>query len=107
MTRDKGDKGQVPLSPAADENIRLYLQTLSMIPLERMTKPTLEQLSVMMITVLEKTPHYKMAEEAKADIMHDGVRLAAAFKDVPKDNPLAKAVKEWEKYANSEDIYKG
>ena len=90
---------------AADENIRLYLQTLSMIPLERMTKPTLEQLSAMMITVLEKTPHYKMTEEAKADIMHDGVRLAAAFKDVPEDNPLAKAVKEWEKYANSEDIY--
>lgn len=90
---------------AANENIRLYLQTLSMIPLERMTKKTLEQLSAMMIAVLEKTPQYKLSEEARVDIMHDGVRLAAAFKNVPQGNPLSKAVKEWETYANSDEIY--
>lgn len=90
---------------AANENIRLYLQTLSMIPLERMTKKTMEQLSAMMIAVLEKTPQYKMQEEAKADIMHDGVRLAAAFKTVPEGNPLIKAVKAWEVYANNQEIY--
>lgn len=88
-----------------DEHIRLYLQTLSMIPLDRMSKRTLELLSAMMITVLEKIPNCNLTVEARADIMHDGVRLAAAFNNVTAGNPLYKAVKEWESYANNEEVF--
>ena len=90
---------------AESDKMRLYLQTLSMIPLEKMTKPTQEMLAKMLELVLERMPKQELTEEQKVDVMHDGVVLAASLKDAPADSPVVRAVKEWEEYANDDTIY--
>lgn len=90
---------------AESDKICLYLQTLSMIPLEKMTKQTQEMLAKMLELVLERMPKQELTEEQKVDIMHDGVVLAASLKSAPSDPPVSKAVKAWEAYANDDAIY--
>lgn len=90
---------------AESDKMCLYLQTLSMIPLEKMTKQTQEMLAKMLEQVLERMPKQELTEEQKVDIMHDGVVLAASLKNAPADSPIASAVKEWEAYANDDAIY--
>ena len=86
-------------------DIRLYLQTLALIPKERMSERTQEHLDAMMTTILESLPKQDMPEEKKSDILHDAVCLAASLKNMPADSPLGKAVKGWEAYATSDQIY--
>ncbi len=86
-------------------DIRLYLQTLALIPVERMSNRTQEHLAAMMKVVLESLPKQDMPEEKKSDILHDGVLLAASFNDMPADSMIGKAVKAWEVYATSEQTY--
>ncbi len=88
-----------------NRDIRLYLQTLALIPEERMSERTQEHLAIMMRSILESVPKQDMPEEYKIDIMHDGVRLAASFKHMPVDSAIGKAVKEWEAYATNDQIY--
>ena len=83
----------------------LYLQTLSMIPLDKMTKQTQETLSKMLEQVLERMPKQELTEKQKVDIVHEGVVLAASLKNAPSDSPISKAVKAWEAYANDDAIY--
>lgn len=90
---------------AESDKMCLYLQTLSMIPLEKMTKQTQAMLANMLEQVLERMPKQELTEEQKVDIMHDGVVLAASLKNAPADSPIASAVKEWEAYANDDAIY--
>ena len=90
---------------AESDKMRLYLQTLSMIPLEKMTNPTQEMLAKMLELVLERMPKQELTEEQKVDVMHDGVVLAASLKDAPAYSPVMSAVKEWEAYANDDAIY--
>jgi hypothetical protein len=87
------------------EHLRLYLQTLSMVPLDKMTQNTQEQLAVMLKSLLERIPKQDVSEDTKVDIMHDGVVLAASLKDAKKPDVLVEAVKQWEDYANSQEVY--
>lgn len=90
---------------ADSEKRRLYLQTMSMIPFDCITGPTKEKMASMMLNILECVPNQDISEECKADIMHDGVRLAASLKSASIGASLEKAVKQWEEYAlNSENF---
>lgn len=90
---------------AESDKMRLYLRTLSMIPLEKMTKSTQEMLAKMLELVIERIPKQELTEEQKVDVMHDGVVLAASLKDAPADSPVVSAVKKWEAYANDDAIF--
>ena len=87
------------------DDIRLYLQTLTLIPLELMTVSTKRMLAQMLISVLERVDSFGIEEERKTDIMHAGVDLAKALKDNAKETFLVEAVKKWGEYAQREDIY--
>lgn len=87
------------------ELMRLYLQTLAQIPLDKMSGNTQEYLAEMMQLLMERISNKNLSEEQKVDIMHDGVYLAASLKDAPSDSPVAKALMVWEEYANNEGIY--
>lgn len=90
---------------AVAEHLHLYLQTLSMIPIEKMTPKTQNQLAAMLRTLMERIPKQDIAEEQKVDILHDGVLLAASLKSVTKPAALVEAVNLWREYAESEEIY--
>ena len=90
---------------AVTEHSRLYLQTLSMIPVEKMSPTTQGQLANMLKTLLDRMPKQDISEEQKVDIMHDGVVLAASLKDVTIPASLVEAVKLWGDYAQSDAIY--
>lgn len=90
---------------AVAEHMHLYLQTLSMIPLEKMSKATQEQLAVMLEAILERVPMQNILEEQKVDVMHDGVVLASSLKETKAPKSLVRVLKEWETYANNEEIY--
>lgn len=87
------------------EQLRLYLQTLSMVPLDKMSQKTQEQLAVMLKSLLERIPKQDVSEETKVDIMHDGVALAASLKDAKKPDALVEVVNQWEEYAHNEEVY--
>lgn len=90
---------------AVSEHSRLYLQTLSMVPIEKMTPSTQGQLANMLKTLIVRMPKQDISEELKVDIMHDGVVLAASLKNVTKPATLVEAVKLWSEYAKNEEIY--
>lgn len=90
---------------AVAEHLRLYIQTLTMIPFEKMSSNTQEQLAVMLQALLVRIPKQNISEEEKVDIMHDGVALAAALKNYTAPASLVEAVKQWEEYANSDEVY--
>lgn len=90
---------------AVAEHMHLYLQTLSMIPIDKMSKATQEQLAVMLEAILERMPNQNILEEQKVDVMHDGVVLAASLKETKAPKSLVAVLKKWETYANSEEIY--
>ncbi len=90
---------------AVAEHLRLYIQTLMMIPLDKMSGNTQNQLAVMLKALLERIPKQNISEEEKVDIMHDGVALAASLKEATEPVVLVEAVKQWEEYANSEEVY--
>lgn len=90
---------------AVAEHLRLYIQTLMMIPLEKMSNNTQEQLAVMLKSLLVRIPKQNISEEEKVDIMHDGVALAASLKEATEPASLVEAVKQWEEYANNEEVY--
>lgn len=92
-------------SHAESDRMRLYLQMLSLIPFEHMTKATRENLSKMMEQILERVPKQNFSEERKADIMHDGVVLAASLKGVASETPVEAAILKWADYASSEATY--
>lgn len=87
------------------EHLRLYIQTLMMIPLDKMSSNTQNQLAVMLKALLERIPKQNISEEEKVDIMHDGVALAASLKEATGPDSLVEAVKFWKEYANSEEVY--
>ena len=90
---------------AVSEHSRLYLQTLRMVPIEKMTPPTQGQLANMLKNLMVRMPKLDISEELKVDIMHDGVVLAASLKNVTKPATLVESVKLWAEYAQNEDIY--
>ena len=87
------------------DDIRLYLQTLALIPLDRMTNATRRMLAEMMTSVLERVRNFGIEEERKTDIMHAGVNLAKALKSQAKDLALVEAIKKWGEYAEQDEIY--
>jgi hypothetical protein len=89
---------------AGSDMIRLYLQTLSMIPVEKMTKTTQNHLARMMELIIQRIPKQGLSEEQKVDIMHDGVRLAASLKHITNSSSIMDAVRLWEEYANSDNF---
>lgn len=90
---------------AVVEHLRLYIQTLMMIPLDKMSSNTQDQLAVMLKALLVRIPKQNISEEEKVDIMHDGVALAASLKEATAPDSLVEAVNLWEEYANSEEVY--
>ena len=90
---------------AVAEHMHLYLQTLSMIPIEKMSMATQEQLANMMGAILERIPKQNILEEQKVDIMHYGLVLAASLKEAKAPKSLVGVLKEWETYANNEEVY--
>lgn len=87
------------------DDIRMYLQTLKLIPLERMTSATKKMLAQMLISVLERVEGFGIEEERKTDIMHAGVNLARSVKDKTSDKYLIEAIDRWGEYAQREDVY--
>ena len=90
---------------AESDKIRLYLLTLSKVPLDKMTIITQKLLAEMMKLVLKRMPMQDFSEEQKVDIMHAGVVLAASLKGTPDDSLVANAIKMWEEYAKNDTIY--
>ena len=90
---------------AESDKIRLYLLTLSKVPLDKMTKITQKLLAEMMKLVLERMPKQDFTEEQKVVIMHAGVVLAASLKGSPGDSLVASAIKMWEEYAKNDTSY--
>ena len=90
---------------AVSDHLCFYLQTLSMIPVEKMTPKTQGQLANMLKTLLTRIPLQDISEEHKVDIMHDGVVLAASLKEEAEPAALVEAVKLWGDYAQSEAIF--
>ena len=87
------------------EQMRLYLQTLSRISIDKMTNATQEQLGGMLHSIMERIPNLDIQEESKVDIMYDGVNLASTLKSVTKPAVLVEAVRQWEEYANDVQVY--
>lgn len=88
------------------DHIRIFLQTLSQIPIEKMSKSTTQEyLAKMMKLLMERITKMNLSEEQKVDIMHDGVCLAANLKKAPAGSAIADAVKIWEEYANNDGVY--
>ncbi len=87
---------------AVSDNTRLYLQTLRLIPIEKMTPRTQNQLAIMLKTLMTRITKQKDPKEW-VDIMHDGVSLAASLKNITKPTALVEAVKLWGEYAQSDD----
>lgn len=90
---------------AVAEHLRLYIQAVMMIPLDKMSSNTQNQLAVMLKALLVRIPQQNISEEEKVDIMHDGVALAASLKEATAPAALVEAVKLWEEYAKSENVY--
>ena len=87
------------------DDIRLYLQTLRLIPLERMTAATKKMLAQMLISVLGRVESFGIEEERKTDIMYAGVNLARVLRDNTSDEYLIEAIDKWGEYAQREDVY--
>ena len=85
--------------------MRLYLQTLSLISFEKMTKTTRGNLSEMMEQILKRVPTQNISEELKADIMHAGVVLAASLKGIASGTPVEAAISQWANYVCSEATF--
>lgn len=90
---------------AVAEHLCLYIQTLMMIPLDKMSRNSQNQLAVMLNALLVRIPKQNISEEEKVDIMHDGVALAASLKEATEPDSVVEAVKLWEEYANSKEVY--
>lgn len=89
-------------SHTESDRMRLYLQTLSLISFEQMTKTTQGNLSEMMEQILKRVPTQNISEELKADIMHAGVVLAASLNGIATGTPVDAAISKWADYACSE-----
>lgn len=87
---------------AFNDRMRLYLQTLSMISIEKMSLTTQKHLANMLKSVLSRIPYQDIPDESKVDIMHDGMRLAASLYGVMAPKGLVEALSLWENYAKNE-----
>ncbi|MBP5420896.1 MAG: SIR2 family protein [Paludibacteraceae bacterium] len=91
---------------AETDQIRIYLQMLAQIPIEKMSKSTTQEyLAEMMKLLQERITKKNLSEEQKVDIMHYGVCLAANLRKAPAGSAIADAVKIWEEYANNDGVY--
>lgn len=92
-------------SHSVSDKMRLYLQTLSSIHVNRMSDNTKKQLASMMMTVIDRIPVQDISEEVKVDIMHDGISLAASLDGVTTPDILVNAIKIWKNYAINNVVF--